>query len=291
MVTEPSRVGRELPGSSRAHQHATFTSTWSAEHRPTRSCWSARELRGANTPEIAPQALGSVASSRSRGSSTPTCTVSPDTTFACAEQSSAPRGLRQWGTRREYASLRGTTVDPESWDKPAPQRHTARLRRQGNRRRTRPSAARPDHLVLVDPTAHLTLGQAFLAAGPMRHQSGTSRSNLSPTRGRRLPPGSAPADSPPRSPAPYNSSTRRRNPRSSRKSASDCRCSSQATQTFSRSGKWIFGLFQTRAYSAGARQSLAEQTTSSVIRCARLPAGPRRAGTEVRCRPSHVGGP
>jgi hypothetical protein len=70
----------------------------------------------------------------------------------------------------------------------------------------------------------------------------------------------------------YNRSTRRRNPRTSRKSASDWRCSSQATQVFSRSAGWIFGLFQTTAYAAAARQPFAEQITNSFIRGIRLPA-------------------
>jgi hypothetical protein len=84
----------------------------------------------------------------------------------------------------------------------------------------------------------------------------------------------------------YNASTRRRNPRRSRKWASDCRCSSQATQVFSRSGAWTFGLFQTRAYDAGARQPLAEQATGSLTGCARLRVTRRQAGRALRCWPS-----
>jgi len=84
----------------------------------------------------------------------------------------------------------------------------------------------------------------------------------------------------------YNASTRRKNPRRSKKSASDCRCSSQATQVFSRSGAWTVGLFQTRAYDAGARQPFAEQTTGSLICCARLRVTRRHTGRAPRCRPS-----
>jgi hypothetical protein len=68
-------------------------------------------------------------------------------------------------------------------------------------------------------------------------------------------------------PRPYapspSGSTRRRNDRIARWCASDSRCSSQAVQTFSRSGVWSRGLFHTSRQAAGRRQPLAEQMTGS----------------------------
>ena len=50
-----------------------------------------------------------------------------------------------------------------------------------------------------------------------------------------------------------------------RNAASESRCSSHASQVFSRSGAWIVGLFQTTVYAAAARHPFAEQTTDWLI--------------------------
>src|SRR5690625_6463318 len=61
----------------------------------------------------------------------------------------------------------------------------------------------------------------------------------------------------------YMSSTRRRNPRLSRKFNSHARCAAQANQVFSRSVVWTFGLFQMIEYNAGCWHPFAEQICCS----------------------------
>ena len=61
---------------------------------------------------------------------------------------------------------------------------------------------------------------------------------------------------------PRRGSTSRRNPRAPRKSESDSRCSSHASQVLRRSGVWIFGLFHSSCHRASAAQPFAEQAAA-----------------------------
>src|SRR3954468_446891 len=71
---------------------------------------------------------------------------------------------------------------------------------------------------------------------------------------------------------------------------SDSRCSSQAAQTFSRSGACSRGLFQISRQRAGLRQPLAEQSatssTGSVSRPAPAPVPSERSWARVGPRPA-----